>query len=174
MSKKQYLKQFEDFLTQQESENNESPAIDYEKDKRKWLAKIDEFYELIQEFIRDYLKQGKINEEWKTIQLQEDYFGEYEAKQLILKIGKKRLICKPIGRFVVGCHGRIDLSSDSGNLRFLLVPQHFDKPQYYFFGELFNPNTQWIWKIATSPPNTQYLELTEENFFNALMEIING
>ncbi|MEB3311731.1 MAG: hypothetical protein VKJ02_16015 [Snowella sp.] len=174
MSKKQYIKQFEDFLTRQEFENNESLAIDDEKDKQKWVAEIDDFYEIIQGFIHEYLKQGKIRQEWQKIQLQEDFFGEYEVKQLMLKIGKKRLIFKPIGRFVVGCRGRIDLFSDLGSIRFLLVPQHFDKPQDYFLGELLNPNIKWTWKIATPPPSTQYLEITGENFFNALMEIVDG
>ena len=173
MATKQYLKQFEDFLTQQESENNESLAIDYKKDKREWLAKIDKFYELIQGFIRDYLQQGKISEEWKTIQLQEDHFGEYEVQQLILKIGKKRLIFKPIGRFIIGCQGRIDLISDLGSVRFLLVPKDFDKPGSFFMGH-FGPQTQWLWKIASRPPKVSYLEITEETFFEAVMEVVNA
>lgn len=173
MPKKQYLKQFEDFLSQQESEDHESPAIDYEKDKQKWLAEIDKFYELIQGFIHDYLKQGKISEEWKTIQLQEDHFGEYNVKQLILKIGKKRLIFKPIGRFFIGCQGRIDLISDLGSVRFLLVPKDFDKPGLFFMGH-FSSNTQWLWKIASRPPKVSYLEITEETFFEALMEVANA
>lgn len=173
MSKKQYLKQFEDFIAQQESENNESSAIDYEQNKQNWLAKIDEFYELIQGFIRDYIKQGKISEEWKTIQLQEDHFGEYEVKQLMLKIGKKRLIFKPVGRFIIGCKGRIDLISDLGSVRFLLVPKDFDKPGIFFLDD-FTPQTQWQWKIASRPPKVNYLEITEETFFEALMEVANA
>lgn len=173
MSKKQYLKRFEDFLSEQESENNEFLAIDYEEDKQKWLAKIDEFYELVQEYIHGYLEQGKIGEEWKTLQLQEDHFGEYEVKQLILKIGKKRLIFKPVGRFIVGCQGRIDLISDLGSVRFLLVPKDFDEPSTFFLGH-FTPQTQWLWKIASRPPKVSYLEITEETFFQALMEVVNA
>ena len=30
------------------------------------------------------------------------------------------------------------------------------------------------WKIITPPPHIDYLEITEESFFEALMEIING
>lgn len=173
MSKKQHLKQFEDFLSQQESENNDSLVIDYEKDKQKWLAKIDEFYKLVQEYIRDYIKQGKISEEWRIVQLQEDHFGEYEVKQLTLKIGKKRLIFKPVGRFVIGCQGRIDLISDLGTVRFLLVPKNFDKPSTFFMRD-FTPQTEWLWKIASRPPKVNYLEITEETFFEALMEVVNA
>lgn len=173
MATKQYLKEFEDFL-EQEAEKDDSLVIDYEQEKKEWLAKIDEFYGLIQEFIGNYLKQGKITQEWKIIQLQEDYFGEYDVKQLILKIGKKRLIFKPVGRFLIGFNrGRIDLSSDIGTLRFVLLPQELGSPQINNFND-FNYNAKWCWKIATPPPKVIYLELTEQNFFEALMEVANA
>jgi hypothetical protein len=171
MATKQYLKQFEKFL-EQEADEEESSVIDYEQEKKEWLTKIDEFYALIQEFIGDYLKQGKIIQEWKIIQLQEDYFGEYDIKQLMLKIGKKRLIFKPIGRFLIGFNrGRIDLSSDIGTVRFVLLPEELESPQVTDFN---NSNAKWCWKIATSPPKVSYLELTEQSFFEALMEVVNA
>jgi hypothetical protein len=171
MATKQYLKQFEKFL-EQEAEEEESSVIDYEQEKKEWLTKIDEFYALIQEFIGAYLKQGKITQEWKIIQLQEDYFGEYDVKQLMLKIGKKRLIFKPIGRFLIGFNrGRIDLLSDIGTVRFVLLPKDLESPQVTDFN---NSNAKWCWKIATSPPKVSYLELTEQSFFESLIEVVNA
>ena len=171
MATKQYLKKFEEFL-EQETEQDDSSVIDYEQEQKEWLARIDEFYELIQGFIGDYLKQGKITQEWKNIQLQEDHFGEYEVQQLILKIGKKRLIFKPIGRFLIGFNrGRIDLSSDIGTVRFVLLPEELESPQITDFN---HSNAKWCWKIATSPPKVSYLELTEQSFFEALMEVVNA
>ena len=171
METKQYLRQFEEFL-EQEAEQDDSSVIDYEQEKKEWLVKIDEFYNLIQEFIADYLKQGKITQEWKIIQLHEDYFGEYDVKQLMLKIGKKRLIFKPIGRFLIGFNrGRIDLSSDMGTVRFILLPEELESPQITDFN---HSNAKWCWKIATSPPKVSYLELTEQSFFEALMEVVNA
>jgi hypothetical protein len=171
MATKQYLKQFEKFL-EQEAEEEESSVIDYEQEKKEWLTKIDEFYALIQEFIGDYLKQGKIIQEWKIIQLQEDYFGKYDVKQLMLKIGKKRLIFKPIGRFLIGFNrGRIDLLSDIGTVRFVLLPKDLESPQVTDFN---HSNAKWCWKIATSPPKVSYLELTEQSFFESLIEVVNA
>jgi hypothetical protein len=171
MATKQYLKQFEKFL-EQEAEEEESSVIDYEQEKKEWLTKIDEFYALIQEFIGAYLKQGKITQEWKIIQLQEDYFGEYDVKQLMLKIGKKRLIFKPIGRFLIGFNrGRIDLLSDIGTVRFVLLPKDLESPQVTDFN---HSNAKWCWKIATSPPKVSYLELTEQSFFESLIEVVNA
>jgi len=172
METQTYLKKFEDFL-QQETEQDDAPSIDYEQEKQEWLANIDEFYALIQGFISDYLKQGKITQEWKTIQLQEDYFGEYDVPQLILKIGKKRLIFKPIGRFLIGFNrGRIDLSSEIGTVRFVFLPKELESPQITPLDPGFY--VQWCWKIATSPPQVSYLELTQQSFFEDLMEVVNA
>ena len=71
MAIKQYLKQFEDFLSQKEVEGRDQPVIDDEKIKEDWLAQIDKFYSLIQNFLDNYLQEGKILKEWKTIQLNE-------------------------------------------------------------------------------------------------------
>ena len=172
MDTKQYLKEFENFL-EQEAEQDDSLVIDYEQEKKEWLTRIDEFYTKIQEFVGDYLKQGKITQEWKTIQLQEDYFGEYDVKQLMLKVGKKRLIFKPVGRFIIGCNGRIDLNSELGTLRFVLVPQNLDEHETFFLSNI-DSKTEWCWKIVTAPPRVNYLELTEQSFFEALMEIANA
>ncbi|MEB3193406.1 MAG: hypothetical protein VKL42_23945 [Snowella sp.] len=64
----QYLTDFENFL-EQEAKQDASLVIDYEQEKQKWLVNIDEFYDLIRGFIGNYLKQGKIIEERKTIKL---------------------------------------------------------------------------------------------------------
>ena len=160
MDTTQYIKQFEEFLSQKEAEGRDQPVIDDEKIKEDWLAKIDEFYSLIQKFLHDYLQEGKIVKEWKTIQLSEETLGEYEVKQLILKIGNTRIVFTPIGRIILGALGRIDMSSDFGSVRFVIVSNEF--------------NAELIWKIITPPPEVLYLDVTEESFFEALMEIING
>ncbi len=37
-----------------------------------------------------------------------------------------------------------------------------------------NNEVNKIWKIATPPPNIKYINLDEETFFDALMEVIDG
>jgi hypothetical protein len=33
---------------------------------------------------------------------------------------------------------------------------------------------EFVWKITTPPPKIQFIELTQESFFSALTEIVNG
>jgi hypothetical protein len=191
MAIKQYLKQFEDFLSQKEVEGRDQPVIDDEKIKEDWLAQIDKFYSLIQNFLDNYLQEGKILKEWKTIQLNEEILGEYEVQQLILKIGNTRVLFTPIGRIILGALGRIDMSSDFGSVRFIVLPKKSNKHNFVSLLENNSPNKQNLdisiqpnhehdsnmeltWKIITPPPHIDYLEITEESFFEALMEIING
>ena len=75
-------------------------------------------------------------------------------------MGNTRIVFTPIGRIILGTLGRIDMSSDFGSVRFVVVSN--------------DSNTKLIWKIITPPPQVLYLEVNEESFFEALMEIING
>jgi hypothetical protein len=191
MDTTQYIKQFEEFLSQKEAEGRDQPVIDDEKIKEDWLAKIDEFYSLIQKFLHDYLEEGKIVKEWKTIQLSEETLGEYEVKQLILKIGNTRIVFTPIGRIILGALGRIDMSSDFGSVRFLVLPKKSNKSSLLSVSENHSPNINSLnisigsnhehdsnmeltWKIITPPPHIDYLDVTKKSFFEALMEISNG
>ena len=33
---------------------------------------------------------------------------------------------------------------------------------------------EWAWKISTRPPNIKYIELEEESFLSAIMEVANA
>jgi hypothetical protein len=33
---------------------------------------------------------------------------------------------------------------------------------------------EWDWKIATRPPRIQYINLEQDTFLNALMEVVGG
>ena len=37
-----------------------------------------------------------------------------------------------------------------------------------------NAPIEWEWKITTPPPRIKYIDINEESFFSALMEVING
>jgi len=37
-----------------------------------------------------------------------------------------------------------------------------------------NEKSDWVWKIATSPPAIRYLLLDEESFMDAVIEVTNA
>ncbi len=92
---------------------------------------------------------------------------------------------KPIGTLLIGTRGRVDVIGPSGQTRFLLVNKDASRPNIRITGvvrgQQIVPRPEepqmpvtWTWKIATSPPRIEYIELTQESLFRALMEVSNG
>lgn len=77
------------------------------------------------------------------------------------------------------------MTGRGGKVRFVLVNQEVSAPRISVTVRLEGAPLQepaapvqapinWAWKIATSPPSIRYLELTEETFFDALLEVANA
>lgn len=152
------------------------------EDLAEWLKAIDSFYDQIEHYLRPYTNQKSIVLSYENRDAYEDLLGKYSIKIAEIKIGRKRVKIVPIGKFVVGAYGRIDMLGNLGKLRFVLV----DKAQTEMPGELKNkPNRrksieskgaqgkQLEWKIATNPP-VRLLDLNEDSFLEAVMDISNA
>lgn len=37
-----------------------------------------------------------------------------------------------------------------------------------------HPKIEWEWKILTRPPERRFIEITQETFFDLIMEVANG
>jgi hypothetical protein len=104
--------------------------------------------------------------------LNEEYLGNYETKKRHLKIASQEVVFIPIGTRLFGSKGRIDMEGSAGKVKFLLTDKNSTIPSAKI--QICEENVDWVWKIATPPPTIQLLELNEESFFDALMEVING
>ena len=91
----------------------------------------------------------------------------------------------PVGTFLIGAKGRVDVVGPAGRTRFVLVDSKASGPTLKVTvnigGKPERPvvvsqpgKINWVWKIATNPPTIQYIELTQESLFQALMEVANG
>ena len=116
--------------------------------------------------------------------MQEDNLGSYNTKKLILIMGAKQVIFEPIGRLIFGAQGRIDMEGVSGKVKFIFTSNNSKDEaiavSLVVNGKPANKDVQIkeksppIWKISTPPPHLQYIDINEESFFDALMEVVNG
>ncbi len=157
---------------------------DKEKRLKEWELYRIQFYNKVDEFLNEYVSVGKIQCEEAEEKIYEDYIGEYKVKKLTITLGYKTASLVPIGTFLFGAKGRIDLKGSHGKIRFVLV----DKKATSFNKEIpvriksngekiereqTNPEiTDWEWKISTNPPNTNYIDFKQDTFLSALLEVI--
>jgi len=177
---------FEEFLQEDDSA---TMKIDWNEKKDFFIEKINEFYKQMDTFLKPYKDKISLKDEQYIIN--EDYIGSYHVNKKTLHIKNKDITFTPIGTNLIGAWGRIDMEGENGIVKFVLVPKNNDVPKIETAvlitdedkikwqekqNEIAKKNkeAEKIWKIATPAPNIKYIDINEENFFDALMEVING
>ena len=162
----------------------ETPPIDWDQERREWVRHLDDFYNSVQQFLRVYIAQGKVKLHTGKKRIHEEYIGKYEVKTLTLEIGSNKLYFDPIGTNLIAAKGRVDMRGARGTVRFVLEPEDATGPwlKGYIHAEGEEPPVpeqsravdSWVWRIATPPPKVDTVDLCEESFQNAVMEVVNG
>ncbi|SEH04812.1 hypothetical protein [Candidatus Venteria ishoeyi] len=174
---------FDDFIEQQTKSAQTTP-IDWEKRLEEWKNYLDTFYSSVEEYLKPYIDAEKLSIDKTQIHLQEEYVGEYETQQLTIHLGSNTIRLKPVGTNLIAAKGRVDMLGPKGEVKFVLVNKDFSGPEINVRiwikeeeqppKEKVKPVTGWAWKIATPPPHISYIELEQESFQSALMEVVNG
>ncbi len=175
---------FSAFVKRQQSAAAEEEPVDWAKERDEWLGPLKELYDQIESFLAEYIKNGEIKRSYRDIPLNEENIGSYIAPAMILKIGRQEITLTPVGTMLIGSKGRVDVEGPAGRTRLVLVDNEASGPPRKVSvtigktepaaAEVAPKDIKWKWKIATSPPIIQYIELTQESLFQALMEVANG
>ena len=166
-------KDLENFLNQ--NIENTQANVDWLYQRNEWLCYIEQFYDMVIKWLFRYIERGKIQVIRQNITLTEDNIGSYCTEKLILKLANKEVSLTPIGTVLIGSKGRIDMSSSAGEVKFVLVEKDSKSPLTLNMdaSEKSANSVSLQWKISTSPPSIKFLELNEESFSDALLEVLN-
>ena len=177
-------KEFDDFIKKQKIASESEKEIDWEANKEEWLKRLDDFYLIIEEYLKEYVAEDKVKYSYSNIEITETYIGSYIAKTLNIDLGKHKVELKPIGTTLIGAKGRVDLIGANGKVKFVLVNKDLSAPrikfEIYIQGEEPAKKEEepeileWDWKIATPPPRISYINLEQETFLDALMEVVGA
>jgi hypothetical protein len=174
---------FDAFVKRQQTAA-EGELVDWTKERDDWLRQLTELYEQTESFLAEYINAGEIKLNYRDIELNEENIGSYVARQMILKIGRQEITMTPVGTMFFYTKGRVDVMGPAGRTHLLLVDSEASGPPRKVtvtIGASVPTAVQaapreikWAWKIATSPPMIQYIELTRDSFLQALLEVANG
>ena len=180
-------KHFDDFLKKEEEKKN--PVIDWEARKQEWINHLETLYKNISEWLEDYVASGKIKLEFSDYQLYEEALGSYNVRKLDIHLGNNIATLTPIGTFLIGARGRVDIKGMRNVIKLILVDKESKKPNIsvrivlsdeeekkYQEEQKNKPKKEmnWTWKITTNPPNIKYTELDQDTFFESLIKVMNG
>lgn len=179
-------KNFDDFINKQlDTKNNIEKTINWDSKREEWLKYLAEFYETIKTFLNEYATAGKLSYQYSKKDIFEEYIGSYPVDVLDIKLGEQKVRLEPIGTNLIGAKGRVDLIGANGKIKFVLVNKNASSSQIkvnvWIDGEDFPKEekepqeiVEWCWKIATPPPRIQYINLEQDTFLEALIEVVGG
>lgn len=128
-----------------------------------------------------FIQAGGVRLDYRDIELNEENIGSYTARQMILRIGRQEITMTPVGTLLIGAKGRAPRDGRASSWSTGRPPARGSKVTVNISDTPEPPTAQaapkevtWVWKIATSPPNIRYIELTQESLFQALMEVAGG
>lgn len=146
------VSELSDFLRKKKAEY-EQEQVDWDKVKTEWIRQLREFMNQIKNWLIQPQKEGLIQVFEKEIEIEEEHFGAYQAPSLELMIGSEKVKIAPVGRFIIGAKGRVDISSYIN--RFIV---------------LYHSEKGWIYRNEGQLGSFQ--PFTEENFTQILKELI--
>jgi hypothetical protein len=180
------VKEFDEFVKRQQEAASGIASVDWDGERKEWLDYLDKLYKKIESLLHKYVSAGQIQLGYGQIDLNEENLGSYAAKQMVLRIGPKSVVLEPIGTFLIGSKGRVDITGPAGKAQLLLVDSKASGPASLIHvrigvgGKLPAPPTEpsrkikWEWKIVTRPPERRFIEVTQQTLFQLIMEVANG
>ncbi len=181
-------KDFDEFVKRQQGGASVADAeINWEEQRDQWLDHLHRLYANIESFLTEYVSSGQIRYEYRPIDLNEENIGSYTAKQMVLRIGRQEVDLVPIGTLLVGAKGRVDAIGPAGRAQILLVDSKVSDPRSLIHVTVSlggkppqSPRRkgaeeiQWEWKIVTRPPERRFIQITQQSFFDLILEVANG
>jgi len=190
--------EFDEFVKRQHNGAAGGDQVDWERERDEWLAHLEELYRKIESILSEYTSSGQINIRYKSIDLNEEDIGSYQARKMVLRIGRQEVDIVPAGTRFIGFKGYVEVIGSARKLSLVLAnkDRHSTLPEAAIHGHVdpvtrrfINPvkhkrsnselvaaaaKIEWVWRILPRPPERQLVELTRESFFQLLMEVTNG
>lgn len=132
MSLKEKLEKF--------SKTGNIAQIDWDVKVEEWKTSVVDFYEKIQDWLTDYIKDGYIKTKKSEITLFEENTGNYAISKLELLFADKCAVFEPVGADVIGAEGRIDfyLRGEKGKKYMLILTKDNDNRDQWLVTDWLN------------------------------------
>lgn len=124
---------------------------------------------------------------FEEIELNEEFSGPYKVKAMRLRIGKSVITFKPVGTMLIGSKGRVDVSGPRGESRLVLIDKNVTSARQFVrisvkrggdapidFPVENASSPEWVWKLASPGIAMDFMDLTEDNFFDMVLAVADA
>lgn len=175
-----------DRFVQHELGASRTTSIDWAAAKKRWIQDLGSLYTQVKCFVAEYVDNGQMTVEERPVRLNEEGLGQYEAPELVLRLGKHEVVLRPVGANIIAAYGAVEVDGSAGRARLVLVPKDTDGPQIVttIWSGGKNPQPaaipaeaalgELVWKVAERQPYLRYLDLDKDKFLDLFMEVVNA
>lgn len=142
-----------------------------------WLICLEQFYKSVELWLAPYIVKGLVTYAYKEHPLN-DFDIDYTAKMMVVSFAEQQLTFEPHGTDLAGrpARGSVSMVHLNSRIAFILTTQNIEHDHQHYFVE--GEQANWVWQIWTkksaAPAELVRAEFNEENFFHALMDILNS
>jgi hypothetical protein len=180
---------FDELVRQEQQAKESASAGSYNafKERDEWLERLEELYEQVGGFLADYLASGQVVVSFEPIRIEEEAVGLYQARQMVISIGRKTVRLEPVGTFLIAMKGRVDVIGPGERGRIVLLDKSVTDVRQLIHVSVSIGSAppappkpkpaseiEWRWKIMGRPPKMQISDLTKDTFLDLLAEVGNG
>lgn len=123
--------------------------------KINWLNSVDSLYTSILSWLESLIEKGLVKYEKVNIRKSEKLIGTYNIDNLKLFIGTHKIELLPVGTYILGGYGRIDIKHQIETKHLIL--------------------SQWNeWKILQDKRSVKLSDLTQDSFIELINSFINN
>ena len=176
--------EFSEFVERKTARAESDEAIDWARTRKDWQRDLENLYGRMEQYLKPYTEERKIEIDRTTVQLREDHLGTYTVPQLTIKIGRDKVVARPIGTLLIGARGRVDLSGPRKTLKVVLLAKGGPMltSEIDDGGVVTRSGSSMVrgdvkeagWYIETTPPDSIVVAFTEDSFRDAIMDVAGG
>ena len=178
---------FDAFVARQQAEAHDK-GYNPQQQLEQWLRHLENLYAQITEYLKPYTSKGTAKVELYDVDIHEEFIGNYKAKAMNLKIGISSVSFTPVGTMLIGTKGRVDVHGPLGKARLVLIDKEVTSARQLIQVSFRRPGDpppeplkvksaneiEWTWKLSTPPPEMNFLDLTQEVFFNMIIAVADA
>jgi hypothetical protein len=121
-----------------------------------WKNEIKDLFSQVESWLDILIEKRLVTFETRDAKIHEEFLGLYTVPSALIKLGNETLEMLPVGTFILGSFGRIDLKGPNGQLM-LILQGHVGTE------ELIPTDSRWTIVKRDDSRRTQF-DLTETTF----------
>lgn len=125
------MSKFDDLAIKlEEKEKREKEkSIDFDKRKAQWILELESLFSQIKNWVKPLIARKLAKIEKGEMEIQEDLLGRYKVPTLNLHLSNQSLFMRPVGTFIVGAKGRVDIESQGKKVTMVLHEEGWKIPK---------------------------------------------